>query len=166
MQIYPPPGVIYFIEVGWNPAFCYARTVTWGAQALPPLLGEGETMMVVCPSLLICVEHDFLVEEHLCNYLPAFVVLDRISSSQVWQLGWLLQRNICISPFCCCSDTKVTFCQPANGNCLLTQAVSRSCHRFVSQDCKIASSECESWYASRRNTFSISPPTTNCLAAE
>lgn len=75
--------VIDFIEVGWNPAFCYARTVTRGAQALPPLLGEGETMMVVCPSLLICVEHDFLVEEHLCNYLPAFVVLDRISSSQV-----------------------------------------------------------------------------------
>lgn len=121
---------------------------------------------VVCPSLPTGAGDALLGEQHLCRHLLASAVLGRIRPAQVWWLGWLLLRNIYISPFHCCSDTKMTFCQPVNGNCLLTQAASRSCDRFIIQDCKIASLECESRYASRRNTFSLSPPTTNCLAAE
>lgn len=166
MQTYPPSGLdlpklLILLRLAGTLHFDMLEEWRWELRLCLVCCEKA-----VCPSIPTGAGGAFLGEQHLHSHLPASAVLGRIRPAQVWQLGWLLPRNVYISLFGGCSETKMTFCQPVNGNCLLTQAASRSCDRFIIQDCKIASSEPESWYPSRRNTFSLSPPTTNCLAAE
>lgn len=96
----------------------------------------------------------------VCQHLQLWAESGLLSSDD---FGWFLQqRDIHIWPH----RDKDDILSAVNGSCPLTQAAPRPCDQFITQDCKIASCQCESWRGSRRISSSISPPTTNCLAAE